>query len=58
MGESGADFLLGVDRHGDDLVALGVHELTVTAFGSSAFHKACGFQPSYEFTPRHCASIT
>ena len=55
MGESGADFLLGVDLHGDDLLALGVHELTVTAFGASAFHKACGFQSSWEFTPRHCA---
>ena len=53
MGESGADLLLGVDRHGDNLLARRVHEETVTAFTAPVFHKACGFQASNEFTPRH-----
>ena len=58
MGESGANFLLGVHRDGDDRLALRVHELTVTAFAAPVFYKACGFQSSNQFTPRHWLSIT
>ena len=58
MRESGADFFLGVHRYGDDLRSLGVHELPMTAFAAPVFHKARGFQPSNQFTPRHCAIIT
>ena len=58
MRESGADFLLGVHRHGDDLLAPRVHELTVTAFAAPLLHKARGFQPSNQFTPCHCTIVT
>ena len=58
MRESGADFLLGVHRYGDDLLALRVHELPVTACAAPLFHKARGFQPSNQCTPRHCAIVT